>query len=173
MLEQRIAVDLALGHHAQLIPELEQLVVGHPLRERLRGQLMLALYGSGRQAEALEAYRQAREALVEECGIEPGSALRQLERQILEQDPSLELQPGASRAAAPSVEPERTVLAVPRDETGIARLVALAQPLAKVPGSELIAARLVGNERELGAANESPSSSFANRARRRFASPRL
>ena len=155
VLEQRIAVDLALGHHAQLIPELEQLVVGHPLRERFRGQLMLALYGSGRQAEALEAYRQAREALVEECGIEPGSALRQLERQILEQDPSLELQPGASRAAAPSVEPERTVLAVPRDETGIARLVALAQPLAKVPGSELIAARLVGNERELGAANES------------------
>ena len=119
VLEQRIAVDLALGHHAQLIPELEQLVVGHPLRERFRGQLMLALYGSGRQAEALEAYRQAREALVEECGIEPGSALRQLERQILEQDPSLELQPGASRAAAPSVEPERTVLAVPRDERGL------------------------------------------------------
>lgn len=154
VLEQRIAADLALGRHAQLIPELEQLVVEHPLRERLRGQLMLALYGSGRQAEALEAYRQARQALVEGCGIEPGPALRQLERQILEQDPSLELQPGASRASAPSVEPERTVLVVPRDDTEIARLVALAQPLAKVAGSELIALRLVGSEGELGAANE-------------------
>jgi len=155
VLEQRIAADLALGHHAQLIPELEQLVVDHPLRERLRGQLMLALYGSGRQAEALEAYRQAREALVEECGIEPGPALRQLERRILEQDSSLELQAGASRSSAPSVEPDRTVLAVSRDDTGMARLVALAQPLANVPGSELIAARLVANERELDVANES------------------
>jgi DNA-binding SARP family transcriptional activator len=155
VLEQRIAADLAVGRHARLIPELEQLVVEHPLRERFRGQLMLALYGSGRQAEALEAYRQAREALVEECGIEPGLALRQLERQILEQDPSLELQPGASRAAGPSEEPERTVLAAPKDDPGIARLVTLAQPLARLPGAELIVARLVGNERELGAANES------------------
>jgi DNA-binding SARP family transcriptional activator len=155
VLEQRIAADLALGRHARLIPELEQLVVDHPLRERFRGRLMLALYGSGRQAEALLAYRQAREALVEQCGIEPGVALRQLERQILEQDPELELRPDARRAAVPSEEPERTVLAVPRDDTGIAGLVTLAQPLAELPGSELIVARLVGNERELGAANES------------------
>jgi DNA-binding SARP family transcriptional activator len=155
VLEQRIAADLALGRHVRLIPELEQLVVEQPLRERFRGQLMLALYRSGRQAEALEAYRQARQALVEECGIEPGSALRQLERQILEQDPSLELPPGTRRAAPPSEEPERIVLAVPRDDTRIAGLVTLAQPLAKLPGSELIVARLVGDERELGRANES------------------
>jgi DNA-binding SARP family transcriptional activator len=155
VLEQRIDADLTLGRHARLIPELEQLVVDQPLRERLRGQLMLALYGSGRQAEALEAYRRAREALVEECGIEPGPVLRQLERQILEQDPSLGLQPEAGRIAAPSGEPERTVLAVPRDNTGIARLVALAQPLASLPGNELIVARLVADERDLGAANES------------------
>jgi Bacterial transcriptional activator domain len=114
---------------------------------------MLALYGSGRQAEALEAYRQAREALVEECGIEPGPALRQLERRILEQDPLLERQPDASRA--PTGDPERTVLAVPADDTGIDRLVTLAQPLARLPGGELIVARLVADERELVAANES------------------
>jgi DNA-binding SARP family transcriptional activator len=155
VLEQRIAADLALGRHAQLTPELEQLVVDQPLRERLREQLMLALYRSGRQAEALEAYRQAREALVEECGIEPGPALRRLERQILEQDPSLEPQPGASRAAAPGAEPERVVLAVPADEPAIARLVTLGRPLATISASELIVARLVGNERELGAANAS------------------
>jgi DNA-binding SARP family transcriptional activator len=155
VLEQRIAADLALGGHAQLIPELEQLVVDHPLRERLRGQLMLALYGSGRQAEALEAYRQAREALVGECGIEPGPALRQLERQILEQDPSLELPPVAKRAPALTEEHKRTVLAVPGDDTAIGRLVVLAQPLASLPGSELIVARVVGNERQLGAASDS------------------
>jgi DNA-binding SARP family transcriptional activator len=152
-LEQRVSADLALGRHAQLVPELEQLVAEHPLRERFRGQLMLALYGSGRQAEALEAYRQAREALVEECGIEPGPMLRRLERQVLEQDPSLERQPEASRA--PAGDPERTVLAVPADDTGIARLVMLAQPLATLPGSELIVARLVADERELVAANDS------------------
>jgi DNA-binding SARP family transcriptional activator len=155
VLEQRIDADLALGRHAQLVPELEQLVVDERLRERIYGQLMLALYRSGRQAEALEAYRQARDALVEECGLEPGPGLRRLERQILEQDPSLELQPGASRGPAPSAGPERTVLAAPVDDAGIARLVALAQPLAGVPGSELIVARLVGDERELGSANES------------------
>jgi DNA-binding SARP family transcriptional activator len=156
VLEQRVSADLALGRHAQLIPELEQLVAEHPLQERFRGQLMLALYGSGRQAEALEAYRQAREALVEECGIEPGPALRQLERQILEQDPALE--PAA--ATVPSGEPERMVLAAPRDDAGIARLAALAQPLARLPGSELIVARLVGSERELGAATESLRAAF-------------
>ena len=89
-LEERIEADLALGRHAELIGELEALIAEHPHRERLRGQLMLALYRSGRQAEALEAYRDARAAL-DELGIEPSAALRQLERQVLAQDPSLEL----------------------------------------------------------------------------------
>jgi len=155
VLEQRIAADLTLGRHAHLIPELEQLVVDQPLRERLRGQLMLALYRAGRQAEALEAYRHARQALVEGCGIEPGPALRQLERQILAQDPSLDAQPGAQPVSVPRGAAERRVLAAPGDDTGIARLLALAEPLAKLPGCELIVARLVANERELGAANES------------------
>jgi predicted ATPase/DNA-binding SARP family transcriptional activator len=89
-LEDRIDADLALGRHGQLIGELESLAAEHPLRERLRGQLMLSLYRSGRQADALAVYQRARKALVDELGIEPGEALRKLERAILEQDPSLE-----------------------------------------------------------------------------------
>ena len=72
--EERIEADFRLGRHAQLVPELEQLVAEHPLRERLRGQLMLALYLSGRQAEALEAYRQGQRLLADELGLEPGKS---------------------------------------------------------------------------------------------------
>jgi DNA-binding SARP family transcriptional activator len=88
--EDRIEADLALGLHGELVPELETLVTRNPLRERLRGQLMLALYRAGRQAEALEAYRSARRTLMAELGIEPGRALHELERAILAQDPTLE-----------------------------------------------------------------------------------
>jgi DNA-binding SARP family transcriptional activator len=89
-LELRIDADLALGRHLRLIGELDQLIAVHRFRERLRGQLMLALYRSGRQAEALEAYRAARTMLVGELGIEPSPALQQLERAILAQEPKLE-----------------------------------------------------------------------------------
>lgn len=78
-LVDRIEADLALGRHAELIAELEALVAEHPQREQLRGQLMLALYRSARQADALEAYRDARAAL-DELGLEPSAALRQLEK---------------------------------------------------------------------------------------------
>jgi DNA-binding SARP family transcriptional activator len=88
-LEQRIDADLELGRHEELIPELEALIAQQPLRERLRGQLILALYRSGRQAEALETYRETRRVLVEELGIEPSAELRELERSILRQDPAL------------------------------------------------------------------------------------
>jgi YVTN family beta-propeller protein len=98
--EERVEADLALGRHADLIGELEALTSEHPHRERLRGQLMLALYRSGRQAEALEAYRHARQALVE-LGIVPGAALQQLEKQILIQDVDLDLSPRAIGASAP------------------------------------------------------------------------
>ena len=88
-LESRIDADLALGRHLDLVGELQGLLLEHPLRERLRGQLMLALYRSGRQAEALEAYRDGRRVFVEELGIEPGPALQELEGAILRQDPQL------------------------------------------------------------------------------------
>lgn len=89
-LEARIEADLALGRHDSLVAELETLVAEHPYREVIRAQLMLALYRSGRQAEALETYRRARRAFSEELGIEPGPRLRELEKAILRQDPSLE-----------------------------------------------------------------------------------
>src|SRR5262245_39414611 len=91
--EDRIDADLALGRHASLIGELEALSNKQPLRERLHGQLMLALYRSGRQAEALEAYRETRQLLLEELGIDPSPALQRLEQSILRQDPALELAP--------------------------------------------------------------------------------
>ncbi|MDX6400653.1 MAG: hypothetical protein QOF27_1259, partial [Gaiellaceae bacterium] len=90
-LEERIEADLALSRHAALAGELEALVAHHPLRERFRAQLMLALYRAGRQAEALETYQQARRVLVDELGIDPGPALQRLERAVLTQDASLEL----------------------------------------------------------------------------------
>jgi len=89
-LEERIDADLALGKHGTLIAELEGLVEAHPTRERVCGQLMLALYRSGRQADALEVFRERRRRIVDELGIEPGPALRELEAAILRQDPSLE-----------------------------------------------------------------------------------
>jgi DNA-binding SARP family transcriptional activator len=90
-LEERIERDLAWGRHAELVGELDVLAREHPLRERLRGQLMLALYRSARQADALDAYRDARAALVDELGIEPGRELRNRHQAILEQDPELDL----------------------------------------------------------------------------------
>jgi DNA-binding SARP family transcriptional activator/outer membrane protein assembly factor BamB len=101
-LEQRIEAELALGRHAELVPELEGLVREQPLRERLRGQLMLALYRSGRQAEALEVYRSGRRLLDEELGLKPDDELQRLERAILNHDPSLESPIGAG-AERPSV----------------------------------------------------------------------
>jgi predicted ATPase/DNA-binding SARP family transcriptional activator len=100
--EDRIDADLALGRHGQLAGELEGLVAEHPLRERLRAQLMLALYRSGRQADALAVYQRARRTLVDELGIEPSDTLRQLERAILAHDPSLNVaqaRPGLPRRA--------------------------------------------------------------------------
>jgi len=90
-LEDRFDADLALGRHADVVGALEALIVEHPYRERLRAQLMLALYRCDRQADALQAYQNTRRALVEELGIEPGQRLRELEGAILAQDPALGL----------------------------------------------------------------------------------
>jgi DNA-binding SARP family transcriptional activator len=96
-IEDRIEADLASGRASDLVPELEQLIRAHPFRERLRGLLMLALYRSGRQADALHEYRDARSVLVEELGLEPSPALRELETAILRHDPALEV-PSTDRA---------------------------------------------------------------------------
>ncbi|MGZ4418822.1 MAG: BTAD domain-containing putative transcriptional regulator, partial [Gaiellaceae bacterium] len=87
--EERIEADIALGRHADVIGELEALVTKNPLRERLRGQLMLALYRSGRQAEALALYQETRRLLRAELGLEPSPALQELEQAILRQDSTL------------------------------------------------------------------------------------
>jgi DNA-binding SARP family transcriptional activator len=119
--EDRIEADLALGRHADVVPELEALVAQHPLRERLRGQLMLGLYRSGRQAEALRVYQETRDVLVEELGLEPSPALQRLEKAVLVQDPALELReealPAAERAAPslPAPETRKTVSVVSAD----------------------------------------------------------
>lgn len=97
--EARIEADLALGRHAEVVGELERLVSEHPLRERLYSQLMVALYRSGRQAEALSVYRNGRSFLVEQLGIEPSRALQELERSILRHDPSLDVVPAARMTA--------------------------------------------------------------------------
>ena len=107
-IEEGVEAALGVGRHAALVGELEALVVEHPLRERLAGQLMVALYRSKRQAEALEVYSATRKRLVDELGIEPSPALRQLERAILDQDTSLDLRvvpgSGPQRAAAEPAE---------------------------------------------------------------------
>jgi tetratricopeptide (TPR) repeat protein len=88
-LERRIDADLEAGRNSELLGELETLIAENPLREHLRWQLILALYRAGRQAEALEVYRETRRVLAEELGLDPSPALRELERAILRQDPSL------------------------------------------------------------------------------------
>jgi DNA-binding SARP family transcriptional activator len=98
-LSDRIEADLGLGR-SDVVGELEALIAEHPLRERLRGQLMLALYRSGRQAEGLAAYQDARRTLVDELGIEPGRNLRELEQAMLRQDAALDRAPAAEPAAA-------------------------------------------------------------------------
>ena len=110
-LMDRIDCDLALGRHEQVLGELNVHVGEHPLRERLRAQLVLALYRADRQAEALEAYQQAREVLVEELGIEPSPALQRLQKGILAQDPALELPVSIAAPNVSASTPTRVVLA--------------------------------------------------------------
>lgn len=109
-LADRFEAELQLGRHDSVIGELEALAAANPHHERLTGQLMLALYRAGRQADALEVYRRTRELLVDELGIEPGPALHALERAILVQDTSLE--PPLAAPAAPEREVRKTVTAL-------------------------------------------------------------
>ncbi|MGZ6692081.1 MAG: BTAD domain-containing putative transcriptional regulator [Solirubrobacteraceae bacterium] len=115
--EQRVEADLALGCHRQLIGELEPLVTEHPYRERLRAQLMLALYGCGRQTEALRAYQQARH-VADELGLEPGRELKELEQAILRQDEALTFPPRVKSVTAPELAPPPAPVEIgsPREE---------------------------------------------------------
>jgi len=134
VLEERVDADLAAGRHRETLGELESLVAAHPLRERLAGQLMLALYRSGRQAEALDVYQRTRQVLVEEIGLEPNPALQRIEKAILTQDASLDLaEPGPEA-------PERAVLVALLDAENVDGLLGLAVPLASQPAREVIAA---------------------------------
>jgi len=142
-LGQRIEADLELGRDAELVAELEQLVAEHPFRELFRSQLMLALYRAGRQADALEVYRGTRQMLADEFGIEPTTALRDLERAILLQDPSVEPR-SASRQVVRSA-----VLVVASLDHRLEDLLVIAEPLARHPTRELIIARLLPEARDL------------------------
>jgi DNA-binding SARP family transcriptional activator len=149
-LERRLAADIAIGRHADVIGEIETLLSEHPLRERPWGLLMMALYRSGRQAEALDAYRRARATLVEEIGIEPGARLRELEAAMLRQDRSLE----EERRAEPEGEQLRSILVAAFSADAIDCLVELAFPLARRPERELVVVTTVASAEELGPAGE-------------------
>ncbi len=118
--EDRIDAELALGRHAALVAELEQWVRRHPLRERLRAQLMLGLYRCGRQVEALATYRETRRLLHDELGLEPGVRLRELEQAVLRQDPGLAWPPPVSPPAPPPVPAPRAEVATPNREAAAA-----------------------------------------------------
>lgn len=126
-LEDHTEAELSLGRHAQAIDTLEGLVARHPYRERSRALLMLALYRGGRQADALDAYRDARRVLVDELGIEPGPRLRELQEAILAQDPVLDGARGSELAApaAPST-PSAAPPPGPRRISAARRRLALA-----------------------------------------------
>jgi DNA-binding SARP family transcriptional activator len=114
-LEDRIEADLECGRHVTVIGDLERLISSEPLRERPRRQLMLALYRSGRQAEALEVYREAHRSLVDELGIEPGRELKQLQAAILRQDPELDLRAVASEQSGVAATAEAATSEAPSE----------------------------------------------------------
>ena len=159
--EERIEAELALGRHAEFLPELRSLVSANPLRERLQAQAMLALYRSDRQSEALELYSATRRHLHEELGLEPGAALRDLQRRILQHDPKLAGAPGAEGAP-------RTVLPVPPNPLlGRERELAELRELLRRDGVRLLVLTGAGGSGKtrlaIEAARES-APSFANGA---------
>ena len=140
--EDRVEADLAVGRARELVGELRDLVGRHPLRERVRGQLMLALYRSGRQAEALEAYQQFRRSLSEELGLEPGPAIQRLELSILGRDSALDLAPSdASSDAREEVPAAVARPAVPVRRRRLTLAVGLAVLVVLVLAGVVMAAR--------------------------------
>jgi DNA-binding SARP family transcriptional activator len=152
-LERRIEVDRLLGRDRELVAELEALVREHPLRESFRGELMRALYRSGRQADALAVYREGRTHLVDELGLDPSPALQQLEQAILRQDPALAAALDERDIDTPSTARRGAIVVLAHDAPRLSDLLAVAEPLAKNPPRELILARLLGDDDELVSAN--------------------
>jgi DNA-binding SARP family transcriptional activator len=150
-LELRIDANLLCGRHDELVGELEALVVQHPHRERLRMLLMTALYRSGRQAEALEVYQDARRALVDGLGIEPSHGLQGLERAILQQAPSLDLAAPVPDRGYPAA--ERSILVATADDANVDAVLAVAEPLVRQPVRVMILARLVEDAADLPSAS--------------------
>jgi DNA-binding SARP family transcriptional activator len=150
-LERRIEADRLLGRDRELVAELESLVRAHPLRESFRGELMRALYRSGRQADALAVYREGRAHLVEELGLDPSPGLQELEQAILRQDPALAAAPDGRDT--PSTARRGAIVVLAHDPPRLRDLLAVAEPLAKNPPRELILARLLADDDELASAN--------------------
>ena len=153
-LERHLEAELGLGRHADALPEITAVVDEHPLRERLHGLLMLALYRCGRQADALEAYRSARATLVEELGISPGPALQALEGRILRQDPDLMAPAGRNEVVVAAEEPLRSILVTPLVPGSVDALLAFAEPLAREPRREIVIVGTVAHGDELATLSE-------------------
>jgi DNA-binding SARP family transcriptional activator len=164
-LEERIEAELALGRHADLVAELEALVAEHALRERFRGQLMRALYGSGRQAEALAAYRDARTYFVEELGIEPSRSLHNLEAAILRQDSTLDRPTNGSTAVLEKVQRDGSEVGV-----FVGRVHETARLLAALDDALAGRGRLVVLAGEQGIGKTRMAMELGEEARRRGAS---
>ena len=145
-LEDRIDADLALGEQTRLVGELEGLVREHPLREHLRGQLMLALYRSGRQADALQAYQDARRELLDGLGLEPGGALQELERAILTHDPGVDLPAGHAPQPPPAAARNRVRGAALIAAAGAVLLAAIAAVAVNLASSGASTVRVAPNE---------------------------
>jgi DNA-binding SARP family transcriptional activator len=147
-LEQRVDAELALGRHRELVGELDELATQHPSHEQFALRLMLALYRSARQADALDVYRRTRERLIGDFGIEPGRELRELERAILNQDASLDRGNGLTVPGA-TMTSDQTVLVLPSENGELGALLAVAEPLVRLPGRALLIARLLPDETRL------------------------
>ena len=178
--EERAAAMLALGEHPAMLTELPDLIRKSPLRESLRGLLMLALYRSGRQSEALASFRDTRRLLVEELGVEPGAQLRRLHQQMLAADPALELAaalPAASQGL-PVHARRRPVFQLPHDVAGftgfraeLARLRSTLTQAASDPGSDMMTIFVVDGM--AGAGKSALAVHFAHQVADRFADGQL